>query len=464
MDLFEKGNGNLTAPLPPLAARMRPVNLREFVGQEHIIGEGKLLRRAILADRVSSLILYGPPGCGKTALAMCIAAATRSHFARLNAVTSGVGELRQLIEEARHRLKTASRKTIVFIDEIHRFNKQQQDALIPDVEEGNIVLIGTTVMNPYFSVNSPIISRSIIFELEPLSDDNIKTIITRAFNDKERGLGNHKVRMDENALAHIVKNSSGDARRALNALELGVITTAPDEEGIINFTVETASESIQKKALLYDKDGDSHYDTISAFIKSMRGSDPDAAVYWLARMLTAGEDPMFIARRIAICAAEDVGNADPMALVVAGSAVQVSQFIGMPEAQIPLAQAAIYVACAPKSNASCTAISKAMEDVREKKILRVPGHLKDSSYPGAGKLGRGRGYKYPHDYGEHFVEQVYADGVSGRYYKPDGQGYEQEIIERINGWRKGIHKKKNAGSENITGQTGNSGKKQAGGG
>lgn len=434
MELFREKRKETDARLSPLAHRMRPLTLSEFVGQEHILAPDKLLRKAIEADRISSLILYGPPGCGKTALAMCIADTTAAHFSRLNAVTSGVSELRQLIEEARERRRVVNLRTILFIDEIHRFNKAQQDALMPDVEEGNIILIGATVHNPYFSINSPLLSRSLIFTLNPLKDEDIRAILLRALGDKERGVGKFNVKVDKDALTHLIKISGGDARRGLNALELGILTTKPDKRGIIHLTLKVAEESIQKKAIIYDRDGDSHYDTASAFIKSMRGSDPDAALYWMAKMLCGGEDPRFIARRIVICAAEDVGNAEPMALVVANAAAQIAEFVGMPEAQIALAQAVTYVATAPKSNAAYLGISSAMKDVQEKKTIPVPAHLRDASYPGAEKLGHGKGYKYPHQYEGHFIEQEY--GPTKRYYLPTGIGYEKEILRRLNEWAK----------------------------
>lgn len=434
MDLFEKEKEEKANGGVPLARRMRPRSLKEFVGQGHILSPGKLLRRAIEADRITSLILYGPPGCGKTALAHVIAQTTRSHFSQLNAVTSGVADIRQMLEEARGRRRLRREKTILFIDEIHRFNKAQQDALMPDVEEGIVTLIGATVHNPYFSINSPLLSRSQIFELVPLAEGELSIILESALKDKERGLGIFKVKIDEEALGHLATISDGDARRALNALEIGVRTTQP-KNGVIHFTLSVAEESIQKKAVVYDRDGDSHYDTASAFIKSMRGSDADAAIYWLARMLYAGEDPRFIARRIVICAAEDVGNADPQALVLANAALQVSEFVGLPEAKIPLAQATAYIASAPKSNSSYLAISEALEDVEEERTETVPKHLQDSSYPGAAKLGRGEGYKYPHQFEGHFVEQDYRLGKK-IYYRPSDQGYEAKIKERLDKWRK----------------------------
>jgi putative ATPase len=410
MDLF-----NESAVDQPLAYRMCPRTLDEYAGQGHILGPGKLLRRAIEADRITSIILYGPPGTGKTALARIIAEKTRAHFEWLNAATIGIDEIRKVIQQAKQR-KTKGIKTIVFLDEIHRFNKLQQDALLPDVEEGNITLISATVENPFFYVNSALLSRSQIFELKPLSEEDILSILHKALEDKERGLGNFDIFADEDALKHIARMSDGDARKSLSALELSALTTPPDDSGRIRITVETAEESIQKKVVVYDKKGDQHYDTISAFIKSMRGSDPDAAVYYLAKMIYAGEDPRFIARRIVICASEDVGNADPTALVVAVSALRAVEFIGMPEAKIPLAQATVYIAKAPKSNASYKAIEAALNDISTEQTMEVPDHLKDSHYPGAKKLGHGTGYKYPHDYGGH-VEQDYLKKKK-KYYNP----------------------------------------------
>ena len=411
MDLFEKDVVD-----QPLAFRMCPGNLDEYVGQTHILGPGKLLRRAIESDRITSIILYGPPGTGKTALARIIAAKTKAHFEWLNAAAIGLDEIRKVIQQAKAR-RAKGMKTIVFLDEIHRFNKLQQDALLPDVEEGNITLISATVENPFFYVNSALLSRSQIFELKPLSEEDILTVLQKALKDKERGLGNLAILADEDALKHLAKMSDGDARKALSALEVAALTTPPDERsGRVRLTTEIAEESIQKKAITYDKKGDQHYDTISAFIKSMRGSDPDAAVYYLAKMVYAGEDPRFIARRIVICASEDVGNADPMALVVATSALRAVEFIGMPEAKIPLAQATIYVARAPKSNADYKAIEAALQDISTEGTMEVPDHLKDSHYPGAKKLGHGTGYKYPHDFGG-FVEQEYLKKKK-KYYNP----------------------------------------------
>ncbi|MEW6067015.1 MAG: replication-associated recombination protein A [Nitrospirota bacterium] len=410
MNLFKEGS-----PAPPLAYRMCPRTLDEYVGQQHILGHGKLLRRAIEADKITSLILYGPPGTGKTALARIIAEKTKAHFEWLNAATIGLDEIRKVIRDARAR-KAKGINTIVFLDEIHRFNKLQQDALLPDVEEGNIILIAATVENPFFYVNSALLSRSQVFELKPLLKEDILKVLNNALQDKERGLGNLNIVADEDSLKHIAKMSDGDARKALSAIELAVLTTPPDKEGDIRIPLQVAEESIQKKVIVYDKQGDQHYDTISAFIKSMRGSDPDAATYYLAKMLYAGEDPRFIARRIVICASEDVGNADPMALVVATSALRAVEFIGMPEARIPLAQATIYIAKAPKSNACYTAIESALKDISTEETIEVPDHLKDSHYPGAEKLGHGKGYKYPHDYGG-YVEQDYLKKKK-KYYTP----------------------------------------------
>ena len=411
MDLFEK-----EAVDQPLAYRMCPGSLDEYVGQNHILGPGKLLRRAIESDRITSIILYGPPGTGKTALARIIAAKTKAHFEWLNAAAIGLDEIRKVIQQAKSR-RAKGIKTIVFLDEIHRFNKLQQDALLPDVEEGNITLISATVENPFFYVNSALLSRSQIFELKPLSAEDILTVLHNALKDKDRGLGNLDILADENALKHMAKMSDGDARKALSALEVAALTTPPDDRSRrIHVTIEIAEESIQKKVIVYDKKGNQHYDTISAFIKSMRGSDPDAAIYYLAKMIYAGEDPRFIARRIVICASEDVGNADPMALIIATSALRAVEFIGMPEARIPLAQATIYVAQAPKSNAGYKAIEAALKDVSTEETMEVPDHLKDGHYPGAKKLGHGNGYKYPHDYGG-YVEQEYLKKKK-KYYNP----------------------------------------------
>jgi putative ATPase len=414
----------------PLSFRMRPRSLDDFVGQKHILGEGKLLTRAIQSDRLASVIFYGPPGIGKTTLANCISRKTKSHFETVNAVCSNVDELRRILNGARQRKKISGAKTILFVDEIHRFNKAQQDVLMPDVESGHIVLIGATALNPFFTIVGPLLSRSLVFELKSLSHDDIMVLLKRSLKDQERGLGQYVVNADDEALAFIAKICDGDARRALNALEIGVVTTAKDEQGIIHFTLDVAQESIQTKQVLYDPDGDGHYDTASAFIKSMRGSDPDATLYWLAKMIYAGEDPRFVARRICICASEDVGNADPQALVVASAALQVAEFVGLPEARIALSQAAVYVACAPKSNAAYLGIEKALKEVAQEKIASVPVHLKDASYKGAAKLGHGQEYKYPHDYPGHFVEQEYMP-LKTVFYEPTDQGFEQKIKEHL---------------------------------
>ncbi len=427
--LFELGKEELKKEMP-LAMRMRPRNLGEFVGQKHILGEGSLLSRAILSDRIGSLIFFGPSGTGKTTLAYVISYSTKGFFRSLNAVTSCVADVRNIIAEARERRKINKKRTILFIDELHHFNKSQQDALMSDVEDGTIILIGATVHNPYFAINSPLLSRSLIFEFKPLAEKDLIVIMKDALLDKGRGLGNFRVKMEEDALTHLAKQSGGDARRALNALEIGVLTTKPNKNGIIQFTLSVAEESIQRKVVLYDKDEDEHYNTISAFIKSMRGSDPDATLYWLAKMLVAGEDPRFIARRLVICAAEDVGNADPQALVLANAAFQVSEFVGMPEAKIPLAQAAVYIATAPKSNSSYAGIEKAIAEVEKEKTLEVPRHLQVGSYKGAEKLGRGQNYLYPHDYKGHIIRQEYIPERK-KYYQPSGLGYEKIIKERM---------------------------------
>ena len=415
----------------PLASRLRPGNLDEVVGQQHIIGRGKLLYRAIKADKLGSLIFYGPPGTGKTTLAKVIANTTSARFCQMNATTAGKKDMEEAVKEAKEALGMYGQKTILFIDEIHRFNKGQQDYLLPFVEDGTLILIGATTENPYFEVNKALLSRSRIFELKPLAKEDIKELIRRAVCDRERGMGAYDAVIDEDAADFLADAAGGDARAALNAVELGILTTDRGADGKIHIDLAAAQECIQKRAVGYDKDGDSHYDTISAFIKSMRGSDPNAAVYYLARMLYAGEDVKFIARRIMICAAEVVGNADPQALTVAVSAAQAVERIGMPEGQIILSQAAAYVACAPKSNAACTAISRAMEAVEERGGLPVPVHLQDRHYSGAAKLGRGDGYKYAHDYPKHYVEQQYLpDGLKDRiFYEPTENGYEKTIRE-----------------------------------
>jgi putative ATPase len=429
----------------PLATRMRPVSFDEFVGQEHILGHGKLLRRTIETGKIGSVIFYGPPGTGKTSLAQIIASVTDSAFVQISAVTSGVQDIRATGDAARQRLRAGGKRTVLFVDEVHRFNKAQQDVLLPYVEKGILSLIGTTTHNPFFYINAALVSRSRVFEFRPLSREEIQTILRRALQDTKKGLGRFRVRLAQEALDHMITVCDGDVRKALNALEVAVVSTPPGEDGVIEVSLDAAEDSIQKKAILYDRDGDAHYDTISAFIKSMRGSDPDAAVYWLAKMLYAGEDPRFIARRIVICAAEDVGNADPQALVLANAALQAAEFVGMPEAQLPLSQAAIYVATAPKSNSAYKAISKAMADVEQGETETVPAHLQDGSYPGAKRLGRGEGYKYPHDYPGHVVNQTYLprDAV---YYQPSDQGFEREIAGRMKSWKQKLRFEKESGN------------------
>lgn len=409
---------------------MRPRDLSEFAGQEHILGPGKLLRRAVETGRILSLILYGPPGAGKTALAHLIAERSRSRFVSLNAVTSGVADIRRVTHEAASERSAGGTGTILFIDEIHRFTRVQQDALLPDVERGVITLIGASTSNPFFAIIPALSSRSQIFEFKPLQENELKTLMLRALSDKERGLGDRKIELAADALDFIAARAGGDARRALNALELGALSTPPDSDGVIRYDLRVAEESIQKKALVYDED--EHYDTISAFIKSMRGSDPDAALYWMAKMIKAGEDPLFIARRIVIAASEDVGNADPRAIMIATAAHQAVERIGMPEGAIPLAQAATYVASAPKSNAAYLGIREAMKDVEESALLPVPDHLKDAHYKGAGRLGRGKGYKYPHNYPGHYIAQDYLP-QKREYYRPTEQGEEKRIKERLAG-------------------------------
>ena len=430
MDLFDYMKETTLEKESPLASRMRPATLDEVVGQEHIIGKDKLLYRAIKADKLGSVIFYGPPGTGKTTLARVIANTTSAEFTQLNATTAGKKDMEDVVKAAKDRLGMFGKRTILFVDEIHRFNKGQQDYLLPFVEDGTLVLIGATTENPYFEVNGALISRSIIFELKPLGKEDIKKLLLRAVTDTKKGLGSYQAVLEEDALEFLADISGGDARAALNALELGVLTTARGGDGKIHIDLETASECIQKRVVRYDKTGDQHYDTISAFIKSMRGSDPDAAIYYLAKMLYAGEDIRFISRRIMICAAEDVGMADPQALVVASAAAQAVERIGMPEAQIILAEAVSYVACAPKSNASYMALNEAMESVRQKKTT-VPPHLQDAHYKGAAKLGHGLGYKYAHDYPNHYVDQQYlpAELEGERFYHPTENGYERQVRE-----------------------------------
>ena len=422
------------ASIAPLAQRMRPRNLDEYVGQQHILAPGMLLRRAIEADRIQSLIFYGPPGTGKTSLAQVIARQTKCKFERLSGVESNVADMRRVLQGAANRLENTGQTTMLFVDEIHRFNKSQQDVLLPDVESGVIRLIGATTHNPFFFVNSPLVSRSQIFELQPISEGDLFDLLARALMDAERGIGYLKIKIAKEAAQHLARVADGDARKALNSLEIAALTTAPESDGTIRITMDVAEQCIQKKAIVYDGDGDAHYDTISAFIKSMRGSDPDATLYWLAKMIHAGEDPRFITRRILICAAEDVGLADPMALVLAQAAHQAAEFVGWPEARIPIAEAAIYIATANKSNSAYKAIDAALEDVRSGRTLPVPEHLRDGSYAGAKRLGHGQGYQYAHDGEGHFVAQNYLTETR-RYYEPTEQGVEKKIKERVEKWR-----------------------------
>jgi len=419
----------------PLPARMRPRTLEEFVGQEHFVGEGRLLWRMIKADRLASLIFYGPPGTGKTALAYVIAHHSRAFFEPINATTSNVGEMRDILARALERKRRSNARTVLFVDELHRFNRAQQDVLLPDVEKGTVLLIGATTHNPFHAINSALLSRSQVFEFKPLTREEIRLLLQRALADGERGLGSYPVSAEDNALDHLVEMCDGDARRALSALEVGVLSAEPGPDGVIHLDLELAEASVQRKALLYDADEDEHYDTASAFIKSMRGSDPDAALYWMAKMLEGGEDPRFIARRIVICAAEDVGNAAPNALLLAVAAQQAVEFVGMPEARIPLAQAVTYIACAPKSNASYLAVDAALQDVREGRTLPVPDYLKDASYRGAERLGRGKGYKYAHGFEGHWVDQDYLP-TTRIYYRPTEQGQENALKGRLDAIRK----------------------------
>ena len=429
MDLFEYMRQQNMKDESPLASRLRPTTLDEVVGQQHIVGKDKLLYRAIKADKLSSIIFYGPPGTGKTTLAKVIANTTSAEFMQINATSAGKKDMEEVVAAAKNNQGMYGKKTILFIDEIHRFNKGQQDYLLPFVEDGTIILIGATTENPYFEVNPALLSRSVIFELKKLSTEDIRTLLLRAVNDTEKGMGSYHAQMDDDALEFLADMANGDARAALTAIELGILTTDQSEDGIIHITLDVASECIQKRVINYDKTGDNHYDTISAFIKSMRGSDPDAAVYYLARMLYAGEDVKFIARRIMILASEDIGNADPQALQVAVAAAQAVERLGMPEARIVLAQAVTYMASAPKSNSAINAIDKAMRVVQETKTPPVPVHLQDAHYKSAGKLGHGKGYKYAHDYKNHYVKQQYLpDGLTGEvFYEPSENGYEQQI-------------------------------------
>lgn len=439
MDLFEYAKQKTLEKESPLASRLRPTALEEVVGQEHIIGKDKLLYRAIMADKLSSVIFYGPPGTGKTTLAKVIANTTSAIFTQINATAAGKKDMEQVVKQAQQDLGAYGKKTILFIDEIHRFNKGQQDYLLPFVEDGTIILIGATTENPYFEVNGALLSRSIIFELRALDTEAIRTLLLRAVSDCEKGMGDYNAVLETDAADFLADMAGGDARSALNALELGILTTQRSADGKIHIDLETASQCIQKRVIRYDKGGDNHYDIISAFIKSMRGSDPDAAVYYLAKMLYAGEDVKFIARRIMICASEDVGNADPMALTVAVSAAQAVERVGMPESQIILSQAASYVACAPKSNAAVNAISLAMESVRTVRTT-VPPHLQDSHYPGAKKLDRGIGYRYAHDYPNHYVPQQYLpDEIQdAHFYEPGDLGYEKQIKEHLKAIKENI--------------------------
>ena len=433
MDLFDYMRANTMEKESPLASRMRPTTLDEVVGQKHIIGQDKLLYRAIKADKLGSVIFYGPPGTGKTTLAKVIANTTSARFEQINATVAGKKDMEEIVKNAKDSIGMYGQKTILFVDEIHRFNKSQQDYLLPFVEDGTITLIGATTENPYFEVNNALLSRSRIFELKPLEKQDIRELVMRAVYDTEKGMGTYGADITDEAADFLADVANGDARAALNAVELGILTTDKSDDGKIHITIDVAAECIQKRVVRYDHDGDNHYDTISAFIKSMRGSDPDAAVYYLARMLYAGEDVKFIARRIMICASEDVGNADPNALVVAVSAAQAVERIGMPESQIILSQAAVYVATAPKSNAAYMGIAKAMKTVADTRTMPVPAHLQDRHYKGAEKLGHGLGYKYAHDYPNHYVTQQYLpDGMEGmRFYEPSENGYEKKIREHM---------------------------------
>ena len=441
MDLFDYMRASTQEQESPLASRMRPTTLDEVVGQKHIIGKDKLLYRAIRADQLGSIIFYGPPGTGKTTLAKVIANTTSASFRQINATVAGKNDMEDVVKEAKDALGMYGKKTILFVDEIHRFNKSQQDYLLPYVEDGTLILIGATTENPYFEVNGALLSRSRIFELKALEKDDVKELVLRAVRDEKKGMGSYHAVIDDEAADFLADVSGGDARAALNAVELGVLTTERDPaDGLIHITLDVAQECIQKRAVRYDKDGDNHYDTISAFIKSMRGSDPDAAVYYLARMLYAGEDIKFIARRIMICAAEDVGNADPQALTVAVSAAQAVERIGMPEAQIILSQAVLYVATAPKSNSACNAVFEAMDAVKNQRSMPVPVHLQDSHYGGSAKLGHGIGYRYAHDYPNHYVKQQYLpDGMEGRcFYHPSENGYESKIAKHMRFLRESV--------------------------
>ena len=427
MSLFEASEDANRQKAEPLAARMRPRSLDEFVGQEHFLGEGRLLRRLLQADRLGSVIFYGPPGTGKTTLARLLAAESRSRFRQLSAVASGVKDLRVLLREADDLLAAEGRRTLLFIDEIHRFNKAQQDVLLPDVENGVVILVGATTENPFFTINSALVSRSRIFQFQPLSIEQIELLIRRALDDKQRGLGQYDVNLHDDAVDTLARMSDGDARQAISALEVAVLSS---KQSPLELTRQLAAESMQRKAMQYDRDGDAHYDTISALIKSIRGSDPDAALYWLARMLEGGEDVRFLARRIVILASEDVGNADPAALPLAVAAAHACELVGLPECQLTLAQAVTYLACAPKSNSATIGIGEARDDVRQERILPVPVHLKDSHYGGAKRLGHGEGYEYAHDHPEGIAQQDYL-GIDREYYRPVDRGFEQELGKRL---------------------------------
>jgi putative ATPase len=439
MSLFEESEAARRREAQPLAARMRPISLDEFVGQRHFLGEGKLLRRLLAADRLGSVIFYGPPGTGKTTLARLLARESRSRFQQISAVAAGVKELREILAAAHDRLSAEGQRTLLFVDEIHRFNKAQQDVLLPGVEEGIVILVGATTENPFFTINSPLVSRSRIFQFQPLSTEDIKTLLLRAVADPQRGLGQYQIHLHDNALEFLAEVSDGDARRALSALEVGALSSGP---GPIEFTRQLAEESVQRKAIEYDRQGDAHYDAISALIKSIRGSDPDAALYWLARMLEGGEDVRFLARRLVILASEDVGNADPAALPLAVAAAQACELVGLPECQLNLAQAVTYLACAPKSNAATLGIGEARADVREKGLLPVPIHLRDSHYPGAKRLGQGQDYQYAHDHPDAIAAQDYL-GVEREYYRPTDRGFEQELARRLEKIRARLREAKN---------------------
>ena len=427
MSLFEKSESENLRRVQPLAARMRPETLDEFVGQQQFLGEGRLLHRLLKAERLGSVIFYGPPGTGKTTLARLLATASRRRFRQLSAVESGVKELRAVLQQARDEVATGGIRTLLFVDEIHRFNKSQQDAMLPDVEEGVVTLVGATTSNPFFAVNSALVSRSQVFQFEPLSTQDIAELLHRAVQDKRRGLGDRDIALDDDAVAYLADVCDGDARRALAALEIGALSST---ESPLQFTRELAAESVQRKAVQYDRDGDNHYDSASALIKSIRGSDPDAGVYWLARMLEAGEDVRFLCRRLVILASEDVGNADPGALTMAVAAMQACEMVGLPECQLALSQAVTYLACAPKSNAATVAIGEARHDIREGRLVPVPRHLRDSHYSGSADLGHGEGYQYSHDSPEGVAAQDYL-GVEREYYRPVNRGFEAELIQRL---------------------------------